>query len=87
MQIEKIGDRIVVECQHCLGTTQCQHAVHFHQKSDSYRFDHWLCCPRCGEGYHMSEEISSFDDPPALDPSLLHRPVCSVCDGRGFIVV
>jgi hypothetical protein len=41
-------------------------------------------CPRCGEGYHAIEDRGT--DPP-FDISCLHRPVCAVCDGRGFIII
>jgi hypothetical protein len=87
MQVKRVNDRFVVECQHCLGTTQCQYAVHFNTNPHGYTIDeeHWLACPRCGEGYHTAHHRDNYDDPP-FDPSVLHRPVCSVCEGRGFII-
>ena len=86
MRVKRIHNRIVVECQHCLGTTQCQYTVHFNSKRDTYEIEHWLACPGCGEGCHVTEHLKRFNDPSVLDPSVLHRPLCSVCDGRGFII-
>ena len=85
MRVKRVQNRIVVECQHCLGTTVCQQAVHFDNvRGISYgHVKHWLTCPRCGEGYHTIEDRGT--DPPC-DASFLHRPVCAVCEGRGFIV-
>lgn len=88
MQVKRLNDRFVVECQHCLGTTQCQHAAYFNTNPHGYMpFDeeHWLACPRCGEGYHTGRSLKNSYDP-VFDPSVLHRPVCSVCEGRGFII-
>jgi hypothetical protein len=54
MQVQTVHDRVVVECQHCLGTTECQHAIHFDTgRGITYaNVEHWLMCPRCGVGYH-----------------------------------
>src|ERR1051326_7746387 len=63
---------MVVECQHCAGTTLCQYAVHFCDslgidKGESFFtpdrevFEHWLRCQRCGDGYHRTERRKSFD--------------------------
>jgi len=87
---------MVVECQHCAGTTLCQYAVHFCDslgidKGESFFtpdrevFEHWLRCQRCGDGYHRTERRKSFDQ--SFDVTTLVRPICAVCDGRGFIVV
>ena len=91
MHVQRLNNRFVVECQHCLGTTACQHAIHFNSNYD--RFDeiveHWLMCQRCGEGYHTIQKIPPYNydvNPPYFDTSALHRPVCAVCEGRGFFI-
>ena len=54
MHVKRLNNRFVVECQHCLGTTECQHAVRFNTNPEEYRVEHWFMCPRCGEGYHTT---------------------------------
>jgi hypothetical protein len=87
---------MVVECLHCLGTTQCQNAVHFCdplgvEKSESFWsldrevLEHWLRCQKCGDGYHQTERRTSNDPP--FHVSALVRPICGVCEGRGFIII
>lgn len=84
MRMQRINGRIVIECQHCRGTTECQHALHFKGEFPTYRgIEHWLACQRCGEGYRTLEEPEKSAP---LDASALHRPICAVCEGRGFIV-
>lgn len=85
MNVKRIENRIAVECQHCLGTTECQHAVHFDNGADVSHgtVEHWLMCQKCGEGYHATEK-RDFDSPPFDAP--LHHPSSVVCNGRGFII-
>lgn len=88
MRVQRVNNRFVVECQHCLGTTACQHAIPFyHLTNPGYTdqiYERWLMCQRCGEGYRTVEHRENSDPP--FDTSTLHHPICAVCEGRGFII-
>lgn len=89
MRVKRLNNRLVVECQHCLGTTRCHSAIPFYNLLNpgyhNKEVDHWLMCQRCGEGYHIIERRTDSDPP--FDTSNLHHPVCVVCEARGFIIV
>jgi hypothetical protein len=90
LNVKRVNNRIVVECKHCGGTTRCEHAVPFERwlTEEGYverDVEYWLRCARCGDGFTTKVRRKDTDAP--FDAGQLQKPICAVCDGRGFIVV
>jgi hypothetical protein len=93
MDILTVDNRQVVACVHCNGSGICNHADF--QKCrvpDMAAGQHtstiaaWtLTCSKCGSGLPREDEGGmNWKQPPR---AAMKGPVCSVCGGRGHLVV
>lgn len=97
MKIQKIGDNTFIECPHCKGTSECQFAVR-RESTETGMEEHpgritaHFVCTACGSGGELHTEqtvgrpsYKTIEVWP--EHSQLQRPVCSVCNGKGFLKV
>lgn len=70
MDVIIVEGREVIKCEHCKGTTMCQHAQ-WDYTGDKARYR----CSFCGDGIEVKTGFISAKG---------HPPVCQVCGGRGY---
>ncbi len=77
MEIITAGDRKLVVCPHCKGSSLCQFSTIVWWEEDleeTIRF-YALRCNKCGKGIEKDKEKD------------LVAPVCSICEGRGYLPI
>jgi hypothetical protein len=74
MDVIIVDGRQVIKCEHCKGTTLCQHA----DWDDAIK-QNKLRCSLCGDGILA---VKGWGWSKRVTP-----PVCRVCGGRGYNIV